>query len=212
MDILEIIVFTVLAYLLGSIPTAIWLGKLRYGIDIREHGRGEATHTNVYRILGPRAGLAVQFADLLKGFLAAGLALFVHTRWGWFSDIEYPLLSMSFGLAAVMGHIFPLFAGFRGGKGFHVSLGVLLAVNPAATAVVVGMALIIYLLFRYPQLGYLVGGIALPVFVLLYGGNLYGDMMIPMLVFTLGLGLILFLTYRPNVLEIWREEGPFIFR
>lgn len=206
MDYLEIIIFTVLAYLMGSIPTAVWLGKFRYGIDIREHGNGEATHTNVYRILGPKAGLVVQCIDVTKGFLAASLAVFVHTRYGWFSDIEYPLLMMSFGLAAVMGHIYPVLAGFRGGKGFHVSLGVLLAVNPLATAVLLGMAALIYLISRYPQLGYLVGAIALPVFVLLYGGHFYGDMMIPMLVFTFGLGLMLFLTYRPSVLEIWRKE------
>lgn len=212
MDYFEIIIFTGLAYLIGSIPVAVWLSKFRYGIDIRDHGNGEATHTNVYGILGPKAGVLVQVADLIKGFLAANLAFFVYSRYGWFSDTEYPLLMMSFGLAAVMGHIFPVFAGFRGGKGFHVSIGVLLAVNPLATAVFIGIALLIYMLSRYSQVGYLVGAVTLPIFVLIYGTNIYGDMMIPMLVFAFGIGLMLFLTYRPNVLRIWRDDNQWLFR
>lgn len=203
MDYLQIVAGTLIAYLIGSIPTAVWVSKWIYGIDIREHGSGNASHTNVHHILGRRTGLKVQLLDVLKGVLAAKLAFFVHRHYGFFSDIEYPLLMMTFGLAGVMGHIFPFFAGLRGGKGYHVSLGVLIAIHPLATAVFTAFSLGIYFLFRYPQLAYVAGAIALAVFVALRGRVVFGDLGLPMLLFSLSLSMMLLLTHREELQRVW---------
>ena len=166
MDYLQILLCTVVAYMIGAIPSSVWISKFYYGIDIRDHGNGSASHTNVHKILGRRSGFMVRALDILKGFLAANLALFVHIKYGIFSDIEFPILMMTFGLSAVIGHIFPVFAGFRGGKGYHVSLGIIIAISPLASLVSVGISALIFLLFRFPNLGYVAGGMAIPVFVI----------------------------------------------
>lgn len=216
MDYIQIITGTLIAYLIGSIPTSVWVSKWIYGIDIREHGAGNASHTNVHRVLGRRTGLKVQVLDLVKGILAAKLAFFVHLHYGFFSDIEYPLLMMTFGLAGVMGHIFPVFAGFHGGKGYHVSLGVLIAIHPLATLVFSAFSLGIYFLFRYPQLAYVAGGVALAVFVALRGRAVFGDMGLPMLLFSISLCMMLLLTHREElqrvVVNLPRRRRPVRWR
>ncbi|GAB4418338.1 MAG: glycerol-3-phosphate 1-O-acyltransferase PlsY [Bacteroidia bacterium] len=199
MDYLEILFYTLVAYVIGSIPTSIWLGRFRYGIDIREHGYGNASHTNVHHVLGPRAGLFVQAFDVLKGFVAARLALYVHHTYGIFTEMEYPLLMLSFGLAATLGHILPVFAGFRGGKGYHVVLGVLVAVHPIATLIFTACSLLIYLIFRYPHLAYVAGALALSVATLWQGNRLFGDLRLPMLVFGMSTSLMLFFTHREEI-------------
>jgi len=207
MDYLQIVTGTLLAYLIGSIPTAVWVSKWIYGIDIREHGSGDASHTNIHRVLGRRTGIKVQIFDALKGLLAAELAYLFHRHYGVFSDIEYPLLMMTFGLAAVMGHIFPVLAGFRGGKGYHVSLGVLIAIHPLATAVFAVCSLVIYLLFRYPQLAYVAGGVALAIFVALRGKVVFGDLGLPMLLFSISLAMMLILTHREELQRMALQRG-----
>lgn len=114
------ILLLLVAYLLGSIPSGLIVGKLFYKTDIREHGSGNLGGTNTFRTLGVKAGLIVSIADILKGTLATALAT-------WFGSDFHPLL---IGLFAVVGHIYPLFAGFRGGKAVATSGGVLLAYNP----------------------------------------------------------------------------------
>jgi len=200
MDFLQIFLCTLGAYLLGSIPSAIWIGKLFYGIDIREHGNGTATHNNMLQVIGSAPSIAARILDILKGLLAAKVALMVHNQYGIFASYEYPVLTLSFGLAAIMGHIFPIFAGFRGGKGYHCSLGVFLAFNPLAAAISVGIALLIYLFSHYPNLGHIAGGFALPIFVFCTR-HLYGDMLIPVVVFSIVLFLLLFISHRDLMLN-----------
>ncbi|MDX2245204.1 MAG: glycerol-3-phosphate acyltransferase [Bacteroidia bacterium] len=201
MDFIQIVFCTICAYLIGSIPCGIWIGKIFYGIDIRDHGTGTACHINISRIMGPNSSLIVRVLDTVKGFMAANLAFFVYNRYGIFAELEYPVLTLSFGLAAVMGHIFPAFARYRGGKGFHVTLGVLGAVNPVATAVFALIALIIFLASRYPILGYVAAGLALPVFVIATRGA-YGYMLVPMYVFATAIFIMLFMTHRQDLLGI----------
>src|ERR1700741_2137551 len=102
------------AYLFGSIPTAVWIGRAFYGIDVREFGSGNAGATNVFRVLGKKAGIPVLLLDVVKGILAVALAHFSD-----FTSHTTPLINyqIAIGIAAVIGHIFPLFGGFRGGKG-----------------------------------------------------------------------------------------------
>ena len=206
MDYIQILLCTIVAYLIGAIPSSVWISKLYYGIDIRDHGSGTASHTNVHRILGRRSGLMVRLIDVLKGFFAANLAMFVHHKYGIFSDMEFPILMMTFGLSAIMGHIFPIFAGFRGGKGYHVTLGIIIAISPLASLVSVSISALIFLLFRYPNLGYVAGGLAIPVFVIASRHIYTNGMYIPTLIFSLCLSLVLLMTHRSDLRLILKGE------
>lgn len=121
---MEYILFIIIAYLLGSIPSALIVGKIKYGIDIREHGSGNLGATNTFRVLGKKAGLVVTLADIFKGTLATLIPLFA----AYFFDIEVSRLFI--GLFAVLGHTFPVFAGFKGGKAVATSAGIILGVAP----------------------------------------------------------------------------------
>src|SRR5690606_18146286 len=110
-----------IAYLLGSVPTSIWIGKRFYKIDVREFGSGNAGATNTFRVLGKKAGIPVLIIDILKGTCAVALSYLSGFEYG---SAEFVNLQLGLGVAALIGHIFPVFAGFRGGKGVATMLGV----------------------------------------------------------------------------------------
>ena len=137
MNIIKIIIALFLAYLMGSIPTAVWVGKAFHGIDVREHGSGNAGFTNTVRVLGWKAGLPVFFIDVLKGYLAVSLVRLGGSYVpGSIAFINFQLL---LGAAAVLGHIFPIYVGFKGGKGVATLLGLLLAIQPQVTLICMGI-------------------------------------------------------------------------
>lgn len=147
----------ILAYFCGSIPTAVWIGRAFYGVDVREYGSGNAGATNTFRVLGKKAGIPVMLLDILKGFTATNMALFIgapitgpHSNY-----ISY---QMALGIAAVMGHLFPVFAGFRGGKGIATLFGMILAVNLPAALLCVIVFVIVLLATRYVSLSSITGG------------------------------------------------------
>lgn len=147
---MTIIFLIILAYLLGSIPTAVWYGKTFHNIDVREHGSGNAGATNTLRILGNKAGFIVLFIDLLKGFLAASLV--------YFSNLESQTqnhfnLQMALGITAVIGHVFPIFAGFKGGKGIATILGMAIALNYVIAFICVLVFIAIVWLTKYISVG-----------------------------------------------------------
>ncbi|MEM6344719.1 MAG: glycerol-3-phosphate acyltransferase [Bacteroidota bacterium] len=201
MEFIRILLCTLGAYLIGAIPSSIILGKVFFGIDIRDHGSGSASHRNVSRIMGPNMSLIVRILDISKGFLAANLAFIVHNKYGIFSDIELPIIMMSLGLAAVLGHIFPIFASFRGGKGIHVTLGMLIATQPLVGSIFILITLCAYLISRYPNLAYMVGALAIPVYYLATRHH-HAEMFVPLLVFGGILFGLLFMTHRENLLDI----------
>lgn len=116
MDIFIILVFLLGAYLIGAIPTAVWVGKAYYGIDVREHGSGNAGATNTFRVLGKKPGSFVMLVDILKGWTAASLANFLVIL-EVISPEKLILFKIIMGVLAVIGHIFPVYVGFKGGKG-----------------------------------------------------------------------------------------------
>ena len=118
---MKLILLLILAYLLGSIPSGVWIGKLFFKKDIRQHGSGNTGTTNTFRVLGKTAGIVVLLMDILKGILATCLPMIFHL-----SGIN-PLW---FGVCAILGHTFPIFAGFKGGKAVATSAGMLLGFNP----------------------------------------------------------------------------------
>ncbi|RLQ96159.1 glycerol-3-phosphate 1-O-acyltransferase PlsY [Falsibacillus albus] len=139
-----------LAYLLGSIPSGLIVGKAFYGVDIREHGSGNLGGTNTFRTLGVKAGLAVTIADILKGTLATSLPLIFGF------DHLHPLLVGTF---AVIGHMFPVFAGFRGGKAVATSGGVLLGYVPILFLILIAVFFISLYLTKYVSLSSMIAAI-----------------------------------------------------
>jgi glycerol-3-phosphate acyltransferase PlsY len=158
-----IAILFVLAYLVGSIPTAVWISKSIYGIDIREHGSGNSGATNTFRILGSKAGSAVMLIDMMKGFIAVKLSLFSH--FPWYSE-EITNLQIFLGLAAVVGHIFPIWADFRGGKGIATLFGMILSIQPLVAVSLVGVFLAFLFLTRYVSLSSISASIAFPLLIL----------------------------------------------
>src|SRR5690625_4850054 len=121
---MEYLIFIIIAYILGSIPFALIVGKIGYKVDVREHGSGNLGATNAFRVLGTKAGIIVVLADILKGTIATLIPLFV----GIFYDVEVSRLVI--GVFAVIGHTYPVFAKFKGGKAVATSGGIMLGVNP----------------------------------------------------------------------------------
>lgn len=147
---------TIFAYLAGSIPTAVWYGKIFHGVDVRQHGSGNAGATNSLRTLGKKAGIIVLIVDFLKGFLAVKAASLFSTE----TDSILPLIM---GLAVITGHIFPIFAQFRGGKGVATAMGVLVATFPWAALGCMVVFMIIVFATKYVSLGSILGALAFPI-------------------------------------------------
>ncbi len=160
---MAIAILFILAYLVGSIPTAVWVSKRVYGIDIREHGSGNAGATNTFRILGSKAGTAVMIIDMLKGFAAAKLALLSPYPW---TSEQVVNLQVFLGLAAVLGHIFPIWADFRGGKGIATLFGMILAIQPLVAVSLIGVFLGMLYLTRYVSLSSISASVAFPLLIL----------------------------------------------
>jgi glycerol-3-phosphate acyltransferase PlsY len=146
---LEYILYSLLAYLLGSIPSGLIVGKVGYGVDIRDHGSGNLGGTNTFRVLGIKAGLIVTTADILKGTLAAALPFFLG------ADV----ITLIVGIFAVIGHMYPIFAGFKGGKAVATSGGVILGVNPLIFFILLLSFFIILYLSKYVSLSSMITGI-----------------------------------------------------
>lgn len=160
---MTIAILIVLAYLIGSIPSAVWVSKQVYGIDIREHGSGNAGATNTFRILGSKAGSAVMIMDMLKGFIAVKLSIFSSFAW---TSEPFTNLQIFLGLAAVLGHIFPVWADFRGGKGIATLFGMILGIQPLVAVLLVGVFLSMLFLTRYVSLSSISASIAFPLMIL----------------------------------------------
>ncbi len=148
---MHLFLLIVAAYLLGSIPTALWVSKLFFGIDIREHGSKNMGASNAFRVLGPWFGLFVLLVDMGKAILAVLLANEVNVT-DWLGK-ELMLWQFVFGLTAVAGHIFPVFAGFSGGKGVASLFGVVLAIQPWTAIICIVAFLAVVLVTRYISLG-----------------------------------------------------------
>lgn len=153
------IVVLILAYLLGSIPSALIVGKLFYGIDIREHGSGNLGATNTFRILGVKPGIVVTVADILKGTIAASLPSIMG------ADI-HPLIV---GVFAVIGHIYPIFASFKGGKAVATSGGVLLYVEPLMFLILILAFFTCLLITKYVSLSSMVAAVVALIYALIDG-------------------------------------------
>lgn len=154
----------ILAYLCGSIPTAVWIGLSFYNIDVREYGSGNAGATNTFRVLGKQAGIPVMLIDILKGWTATNLAYMIGvTTTGPYNSVAFTNYQLALGIAAVMGHLFPIFAGFRGGKGIATLFGMILAINLHAALLCVLVFIVVLLVTKYVSLSSILAGFMYPI-------------------------------------------------
>lgn len=157
----------ILAYLFGSIPTAVWIGQAFYGIDVREYGSGNAGATNTFRVLGKKAGIPVMLIDILKGWTATNLAFFIGLSvTGPQHSVQFVNYQLALGVTAVMGHLFPVFAGFRGGKGIATLFGMILAIHLQASLLCVLVFVVVLLLTKYVSLSSITAGFTFPLSVI----------------------------------------------
>lgn len=157
----------VLAYFFGSIPTAVWIGQAFYGIDVREYGSGNAGATNTFRVLGKKAGVAVMFLDIFKGYTATNLAYLIGLSvTGPQNSVQFVNYQLALGISAVMGHLFPVFAGFRGGKGIATLFGMILAVQSEAAMLCVLTFVIVLMISKYVSLSSILAGFTFPLSII----------------------------------------------
>ncbi|MBP7808436.1 MAG: glycerol-3-phosphate 1-O-acyltransferase PlsY [Bacteroidia bacterium] len=199
MEILYITLFLFVAYLLGSIPTSVWIGKFFYNIDVREFGSGNAGATNTFRVLGKKAGIPVLIIDILKGTAAVSLSFLSGFQ------METPFFTnfqIGLGIAALIGHIFPVFAGFRGGKGVATILGVVICITPVSCCVALLVFLTVLLITRYVSLGSIMAGISYPIILNLGMHNT--DVIL--VVFSILTAVLLVITHRKNIVRLFNKQ------
>lgn len=186
------IALILLAYLIGSIPSGLIIGKIGYSIDIREQGSGNLGATNTFRILGKKAGIIVTLADVGKGTLAALLPVIFQ------QDQLNPLV---IGVFAVIGHMYPIFANFRGGKAVATSGGLILGVSPLLFLIIFTSFIIVLLTTKYVSLSSMVTGVVALISTLIMGD--YG-----LILMTLVLVIFIFYRHRSNIKRILNKTEP----
>src|SRR5690606_22086927 len=153
----------ILAYLFGSIPSAVWFGEAFYGVDVREYGSGNAGATNTFRVLGKRAGSIVMFVDIFKGWTATNLPFLLDaTVVGIPSSMQFVNFQLALGVIAVLGHLFPIVAGFRGGKGVATLFGMVIAIHREAALCCVTVCMLTLLISHYVSLSSIFAGVTCP--------------------------------------------------
>lgn len=192
------LLLVILAYLIGSIPTSVWVSQHFFNIDIRDYGSGNAGATNTYRVLGPKWGTIVMVTDMLKGIVAVKLALLLPD----YADSEVNLqnLQTGLGLAAVLGHIFPIWADFRGGKGVATLFGLVLGISPWTAMGCVGIFILVLYLTRFVSLSSILASIAFPVFILV----IFNVENPAYRVFAIAVALMVLLTHQKNIGRLFR--------
>lgn len=166
MFVTTVILFAILAYLLGSIPSSVWVGRAMYNKDVREHGSGNAGATNTFRVLGKKAGSLVLVMDIAKGLLAASLVWLLPKGWVLTDSVQFVNLQLLFGLLSVVGHIFPVFSGFKGGKGIATLLGMVLAIHLVPALVCLALFVALLLLTKYVSLSSIIATVSFPLLLI----------------------------------------------
>lgn len=199
LEILNIVILLGISYLIGSIPTSIVVSKLFKGIDIREHGSGNAGGTNTYRVLGKLPAIIVVVVDILKGIFAA----YVVSNWI-FSDLQLSRLEMNTlklgcGLAAVFGHIYTAFAGFKGGKGVATGVGMFIGTFPLGIAFAFPVFVLVVMFSGYVSLSSMLAATAIPLSLILMDETGLREVPTATIWFAIGVALLMIFTHRSNV-------------
>lgn len=184
-----------LAYLIGSVPTAVWISKAFFGIDIREYGSGNAGATNTFRVLGAKWGSIVMMVDILKGVIATSLYIMLPYYVRHDVELQRTNLMIGLGLAAVIGHIYPIWAGFKGGKGVATLLGMAFAIQPLVAVCCIGVFLLVLYLTRFVSLSSILAGVSFMVFILF----IFNEKETLYRIFAVLVALMVVLTHQKNI-------------
>lgn len=212
-------IIVILSYLIGSIPNSIIISKAVSGIDIRKHGSGNAGGTNVLRVLGWKYGLIVIFLDALKGAIAVVLIARLFYGPLPFENVspfdDFTLIQIIAGMSAVIGHIWTVFAGFKGGKGIATALGMLLTLITVDMLIAVGVFTLVVLISRYVSLGSIIAAISVPATLFIRENLFHVD--IPgystLFPFILGITALVIFTHRKNLIRLLHgNENKISFR
>jgi glycerol-3-phosphate acyltransferase PlsY len=201
MDYILIFSSAVIGYLFGSIPTAVWIGRFYYNLDVREHGSKNAGATNTFRVLGKKPGIIVLLIDVLKGIIASIFPILfmdIHEM-SYAFLISLRLVSSIF---SMIGHVLPVFAGFKGGKGVATSLGVLIGLQPFAALLCFSVFLLVFVSFKFVSLGAIMSAVTYPFIVYSVDPNVLFHEMI----FTVILSSAVLFTHRKNIFRLIKGE------
>ena len=201
MDYLLVFFSAIIGYLFGSIPTAVWIGRIYYNLDVREHGSKNAGATNTFRVLGKKPGIIVLLIDVLKGIIASIFPiLFMDLH-----EMSYAFLislRLVSSIFSMIGHVLPVFAGFKGGKGVATSLGVLIGLQPFAALLCFSVFLIVFVSFKFVSFGAIMSAVTYPFIVYSADPNVLFHEMI----FTVILSSAVVFTHRKNILRLIKGE------
>jgi glycerol-3-phosphate acyltransferase PlsY len=187
------------AYLIGSVPTAVWISKSLFGIDIRDYGSGNSGATNTFRVLGAKWGTIVMVVDICKGICATSLYILLPHYIG-MTELQKTNLMIGLGLAAVLGHIYPVWAGFKGGKGVATLLGMAVAIQPLVAVCCLGVFLLVLYLTRFVSLSSILAGVSFMVFILF----IFNEKEPLYRIFAVLVALMVVLTHQKNIGRILR--------
>ncbi len=193
-----------IAYLLGSLSGAISLGRIFYGVDVRDYGSKNPGSNNVQRVFGWPLALFVFIFDILKGVAASSLVFLLPIESGTNTFTAFQII---FGLSAVLGHIFPIFHQFKGGKGVATLTGVLWAIHPFAVLFCFSIFLLSFITTRYISLSAIVGISVFPLFVnFIFGDTIYGEMTLTLRIFSIVVAITVWLTHISNILRLLKGK------
>jgi glycerol-3-phosphate acyltransferase PlsY len=198
----ETLLFILLAYLMGAFPSAVWVGKTFYKIDVREFGSGNAGATNTFRVLGKKAGIPVLIMDIFKGWLSVNYISFL-TNIPESAEAVFEI-KLAFGIAAVIGHLFPIYTGFRGGKGIATLLGLLIGLHAVAALYSILVFVIVFFTSKYVSLGSIIASIAFPILVIL----ILGSTNVSLNLFAFFVPILSLITHQKNIERLLRGEEP----
>jgi glycerol-3-phosphate acyltransferase PlsY len=200
----EIILFILLSYLTGAFPSAVWVGKTFFNTDVREFGSGNAGATNTFRVLGKKAGIPVLFMDVFKGWLVVNYVEFLSNSLTLVQGAPeiYFETQLAFGISAVIGHLFPVYTGFRGGKGIATMLGLLIGLHPEAAMYSFLVFVVIFLITKYVSLGSVLASLAFPVIIILFLGSANSSLNL----FAIFVPILSLITHQKNIERLLRGE------
>ena len=194
------IIAVLLAYFIGSIPSAIWVSKWFFGVDVRDYGSNNAGATNTFRVIGRVAGFTVLFFDILKGWLSVNiltLLIFHETH-----SSEFINMQLLVGVTAVFGHVFPIYEKFQGGKGVATLMGIILAINFSAAIGCVVIFLLIFIFTSYVSLGAIVAAIFFPIITIF----IIRVESISVVYFSIFISILVILTHKPNIYRLLNKD------
>jgi glycerol-3-phosphate acyltransferase PlsY len=187
------IIGIVLAYLIGSIPSSVWIGRAFYGIDVRKYGSGNAGATNTIRVLGTLPGVIVLAIDAFKGWGAVQLAYYFGNNFHfYFQYVNYELV---LAFAVLIGHVFPIYVGFKGGKGIATLTGIIIALYPFAFLVALGLFILVFVFTRYVSLGSILTAVSFP-FIVIF---IFNITLPSLIIFACMIAVVVPLTHKKNI-------------